>query len=97
MKEKGATRLDKGAHNLMAFYDEEIGKDLHGFVRTDRYTAFYHEERLYSVFDNVREICSLVYADSPYKSIEKVSEGNITFISNGNSNTQIGHVGVLNI
>lgn len=69
-REKGATRLDKGAHALMDFY--KAGNDLAGFARVGPYVAFYHEERLYSVYDKQRGTCTLVYAPSPYDAIDVV-------------------------
>ena len=72
MSEKGALHIDKMAHTLMEFRPERA-------TESDGYTAFYHEERLYSVRNNKTGIVSLAYADSPYSAIEKVSGKNTTY------------------
>lgn len=67
MSNKGALRIDKMAHSLMEFKPSGYGVTEH-----DGYTAFYHEDRLYSVSNKEHSIVSLVYASSPYHAIEKV-------------------------
>ena len=97
MDKKGASRLDKGAHNLMEFFDGRNGDELVGFTRVGQYIAFYHEERLYSVYDKQRGTCTLVYAGNPYKAIEKVMPSAVTVHQNGAVNYQINQVENLTI
>lgn len=97
MDKKGSSRLDKGAHNLMEFFKGRMGDELHGFTRVGEYIAFYHEERLYSVYDKQRGTCTLVYAGSPYKAIEKVIDGHTKVVQNGTNNYNIQHVEELRI
>lgn len=68
MSNKGATRLDKAAHSVMEF----IPGDVVGATTRGVYTAFYHEERLFSVRNAETGIVSLVYAKSPIEAISKV-------------------------
>ena len=66
---KGALVIDQCAHRLMETWSSP------SFIpdaRKDRYTAFYHEDRLFSVWDSKRKILALVYAGSRDAAIEKV-------------------------
>ena len=74
MSDKGALRIDKAAHSLMEFKPQG-----YGMTEVDGYTAFYHEERLYSVRNMKRETVTLIYADNPYAAIEKASGYGIKF------------------
>lgn len=71
MRIKGATSTDRMAHSLMEF------NPLNDPSRTvvDGYIAFYHEERLYSVRNIAKGVVSLVYAEDPYRAIDKVRQG----------------------
>ena len=73
-KMRGATELDKSAHRIMQCYEALTGENRVGVTRVDKWVAFYHEERLYSVYNAEDGTCTLLYADSPYKAIEKVIE-----------------------
>lgn len=64
-------RLDKAAHKLMNF----IPGDVVGATTKGAYTAFYHQERLYSVRNAQTGIVSLVYAGNPFEAIDKVKGG----------------------
>ncbi len=75
MKEPGATEIDRGTHKLMGFWKGTHKKDLVGHTRVGDYVAFYHEERLYSVYDERKETVTIVYARSPYAAIDKVMGG----------------------
>ena len=66
---KSGAVIDRAAHTLMEF---NPSVNLCGTTYQGGYTAFYHEERLYSVRDLERGIVSLVYTGSPYEAIEKV-------------------------
>ena len=68
LSEKGGLAIDRIAHTMMEF---NPSVNVSGTTYKDGYTAFYHEERLYSVRDIARGIVSLVYAGSPYEAIEK--------------------------
>ena len=57
------------AHQVMNFDFSSAS----GRVENDGYLAFYCEERLYYVKHIESGIVSLVYAENPYKAIEKVS------------------------
>ena len=74
MSGKGALHIDKAAHSLMEFYPQG-----HGATEVEDYTAFYHEERLYSVRDVAKGTITLIYADNPYEAIEKASGYGIKF------------------
>ena len=94
--EKGATRLDKAAHRIMECYEEcyEAMKEHPSNVaQTDGYIALYHEEGLYSVYNG--EVCTLVYAKSPYKAIEKVMERKTVVNQTGGTNYNIQNCGTL--
>lgn len=67
MSNKGALGVDKAAHILMEFYPNGYGSTTIG-----HHTAFYHEERLYSVRNSLTHTISLVYAASPYEAIKKI-------------------------
>lgn len=66
---KGASQKDQCAHLLM---DSPPDPDWHGSTVIGNWIAYYHEERLYSVWDSKRGILSLVYAGNPTVAIEKV-------------------------
>ena len=68
MSRKGASRIDNVAHTLMEF---NPSVNMEKTVYKAGYTAYYHDELLYSVRDNERGIVSLVYANSPFAAIEK--------------------------
>lgn len=74
MSEKGALRIDKAAHSIMEFKPQGCG-----MTEVEGYTAFYHEERLYSVRDLAKGTVTLIYADNPYAAIEKASWKYIIF------------------
>lgn len=74
MSDKGALRIDKAAHILMEFNPQG-----YGMTEVDGYTAFYHEERLYSVRNIAKGTVTLIYADNPYAAIEKASGNEIKF------------------
>lgn len=75
MMEHGATRLDKGTHNLIRFWKDNHSKNLTGMVRVGEFVTTYHEERLYSVYDERSQTVTIVYAKSPYAAIDKVMGG----------------------
>lgn len=66
---KGGLMIDKAAHLVKDF---KPNAGCVGVTEKDKYMAFYHEERLYSVRDNDTGIISLVKADSPYDAIDKI-------------------------
>ena len=66
---KGGGMANQCAHLLM---DKRGNPEYIPCTQKDEYTAVYHEERLYSVFDSKRGILSLVYAGNPTVAIEKV-------------------------
>ena len=66
---KGGMRIDRIAHTIMEF---DPSANANGTTRKDGYTAFYHEESLYSVRDIERGTVTLVYAGNPYEAIEKL-------------------------
>ena len=74
MSEKGASRIDKAAHILMEF----APRDVVGATTKGICTAFYHEERLFSVRNTETGIVSLVYARSPIEAIDRVKESYIS-------------------
>lgn len=95
---KGATNIDRNLHSLMDYYDNLFEGNSYGTTRVDNYIASYHEDRLYSVYDRVAKECSLVYADSPYKAIEKVmGYRNTTVIQEGTNCQHITNRGSLTI
>lgn len=61
----GGLRIDKAAHELMAFRPVKE-------IKKDGYSVFYHEERLYSVRNIRTGILSLVYAGGPYEAVDIV-------------------------
>ena len=70
LSDKGGLIIDRVAHTLMEF---NPSVNMSGTTYRDGYTAFYHEERLYSVRNIKNGIVSLVYANSTYEAIDKVT------------------------
>lgn len=66
---KGGLAIDQCAHRLM---EARGNRSFIPGLQKEQYSAFYHEERLYSVWDSKRKILSLVYAGNPTVAIEKV-------------------------
>ena len=62
--------VDKAAHRVCEFHRNSILCS--GTVIDGEWRVFYHEERLYSVYNSKRYIISLVYANSPYDAIRRV-------------------------
>ncbi len=60
--------IDKSAHDLIRFEPQKNTTAL------ERYSVYYHEERLYSVRNNITGIVSLVYANNPYEAAALVNE-----------------------
>ena len=63
--------VDKAAHRVCDFYRHSVLCSS-GTVIDGEWRVFYHEERLYSVYNSKRYIISLVYANSPYDAIRRV-------------------------
>ena len=61
--------LDRSAHTVAQFKPDE---NLVGSTTCDKYTAYYHENRLYSIHKDGSDIVMLVYAKDPYEAIAKV-------------------------
>lgn len=59
--------VDKSAHDLMRFEPQKNTTAL------ERYSVSYHEDRLYSVRNNITGIVSLVYASNPYEAAALVN------------------------
>lgn len=79
MNEKGASRIDKAAHIVAEFIPQSGAS---GVTQIGTYTAFYHENRLYTVRNEKTGITSLVYANNSYAAIRKA-------ISNVNTETPV--------
>lgn len=62
-------QIDKSAHTIAEYHHDE---DLVGTTVSGDYTAYYHENRLYSVRKKGSSVTALVYAGNPYKAIERV-------------------------
>lgn len=62
-------QLDTAAHTVAEY---EHDTDLVGTTASGDYTAYYHENRLYSVRKKGSSVTALVYAGNPYKAIERV-------------------------
>jgi hypothetical protein len=62
--------VDKAAHRIFDFHITSILSSK-AFIDGE-WRVFYHEERLYSVFNSKRSIISLVYANSPHDAIRRV-------------------------
>ena len=88
--------MDKSAHKIMEIFKECYKTLTEGeesnVARVGNYIALYHEEGLYSVYNG--DICFLVYADSPYKAIERVM-ANVVIHQNGKTNYNIQHCDTL--
>ena len=91
---KGALSVDKAAHTIMEF---EPTPDACGVTTIGIYTAFYHEERLYSVRNMQDKTLTLVYASSPKDAISKAARPVMNVTQNGNHNYSIANVGTLNL
>ena len=63
--------VDKAAHRVCDFHRHSVLCSS-GTVIDGEWRVFYHEERLYSVYNSKRYIISLVYANSPYDAIRRV-------------------------
>ena len=66
---KGALAVDQCAHRLM---ETRGNPNFIPGLQKEQYSAFYHEDKLYSVWDSKRKILSLVYVREPTAAIEKV-------------------------
>ena len=62
--------IDKAAHRIFDFHITSIRRSC-TFIDGE-WRVFYHEERLYSVFNSKNSIISLVYANSPHDAIRRV-------------------------
>lgn len=62
--------VNKAAHRIFDFHITSILCS--GTFKDGDWRVFYHEERLYSVFNSKRSIISLVYANSPHDAIRRV-------------------------
>lgn len=82
MREKGGLRIDKMAHKVMEFRPIP---NSYGVLSDGRYTAFYHEDELFSVRDNITNMVILIYAKSHKKAIDKVKT--MTFTQSGDNCT----------
>lgn len=64
-------QLDAAAHTVAEY---EHDTDLVGTTVSGDYTAYYHENRLYSVRKKGSSVTALVYAGNPYKAIERAAD-----------------------
>jgi hypothetical protein len=62
--------IDDAAHRVFDFHITSILRR-HTFIDGE-WNVFYHEERLYSVYNSKNYIISLVYANSPQDAIRRV-------------------------
>lgn len=66
---KNSLLIDRSAHMIAQFKPDN---HLVGSTTCDKYTAYYHEDRLYSIHKDGSDIVVLVYAKDPYEAIAKV-------------------------
>lgn len=74
MSEKGGLMIDRIAHTLMKF---KAAENTVSVLQEGTYTAFYHEDQLFSVRNNETGIVSLVYAKSHREAIDRVKKSGV--------------------
>ena len=92
-------QIDQSAHNIAEYKHDE---DLVGTTFSGYYTAYYHENMLYSVRKKGSNITVLVYAGNPYKAIERAAYinafcqqgtwSNQVLVSDGFGGKRVGYV-----
>lgn len=64
--------VDKAAHRVCEFHRNSILCS--GTVIDGDWRAFYHESRLYSVYNSRYYFTVLIYANNPYDAIRRIKE-----------------------
>lgn len=67
----GGTFIDKCIHTARNFHRDRKNLNLVGMKIVDNCQVFYHEERIYSVYDTKNDRVAIVRANNPFAAIDK--------------------------